>query len=124
MNPLAVLLKLPIHVYRLTLKPFVGWNCRHLPTCSEYALEAIDTNGAWRGFWLMISRISRCRPWGTAGYDPVPDIRNERRWLMPWLYGRWTGRHMAGQWTGESEGTGPDCDCGDEHGSERAKSGD
>ena len=49
MSLAGALLKAPIHLYRWTLKPYVGWNCRHLPTCSEYALEAIDKNGAWRG---------------------------------------------------------------------------
>ena len=93
-----VLSKAPIHVYRWTLKPYVGWNCRHLPTCSEYALEAIDRNGAWRGSWLTISRLSRCHPWGTAGLDPVPDIRRDSHPLAPWRYGRWTGRHMAQSW--------------------------
>ena len=90
--------KAPIHVYRWTLKPYVGWHCRHLPTCSEYALEAIDRNGAWRGSWLTISRLCRCHPWGTAGLDPVPDIRGERHPVAPWRYGRWTGRHMAQSW--------------------------
>ena len=56
--------KAPVHAYRWTLKPLVGWECRHLPTCSEYALEAIDRNGAWRGCWLALSRICRCHPWG------------------------------------------------------------
>ena len=41
--------KAPVHAYRWTLKPLIGWECRHLPSCSEYALEAIDRNGAWRG---------------------------------------------------------------------------
>ncbi len=89
-----LVLKFPIYVYRWTLKPFVGWQCRHLPTCSEYALQSIDRNGAWRGLWLTLSRLSRCRPLGTAGYDPVPDIRGERYLLCPWRYGRWTGAHM------------------------------
>lgn len=83
------LLKAPIHVYRWTLKPITGWECRHLPTCSEYGLEAIDRNGAWRGFWLTTSRVCRCRPGGSSGYDPVPDIRAERHPLAPWRYGRW-----------------------------------
>ncbi|MEW5964696.1 MAG: membrane protein insertion efficiency factor YidD [Pseudomonadota bacterium] len=94
----AALLKAPVHLYRWTIKPWIGLECRHLPTCSEYALEAIDTNGAWRGFWLMLSRIARCNPWGSAGYDPVPDIRAERHPLAPWRYGRWTGRHIARRW--------------------------
>lgn len=98
-------LKAPIHLYRWTIKPWMGLECRHLPTCSEYALDAIDTNGAWRGFWLMLSRILRCNPWGSAGYDPVPDIRAERHPLAPWRYGRWTGRHIARRW--EDTGSAP-----------------
>lgn len=90
----AFALKAPIHIYRWTLKAFVGWHCRHLPTCSAYGLEAIDRNGPWRGLWLTVSRISRCRPWGTHGYDPVPDIRAARHPFAPWRYGRWSGRHM------------------------------
>jgi putative membrane protein insertion efficiency factor len=86
----AACLKLPILIYRYSFKPFVGHNCRHLPTCSEYALEAIDRNGAWRGFWLTVSRVLRCHPWGTSGFDPVPDIRAERHpFWAPWRYGRW-----------------------------------
>jgi uncharacterized protein len=85
-----LLLSLPIHAYRWTLKPFVGWECRHGPSCSAYALEAIDRNGAWRGFWLALGRICRCRPGGTSGFDPVPDIRTDRHGLAPWRYGRWT----------------------------------
>ena len=84
-----VLMQAPVHAYRWSLKPFIGWHCRHLPTCSEYALEAIDRNGAWRGLWLTISRLSRCHPYGTRGHDPVPDIRAERHNLAPWRYGRW-----------------------------------
>ncbi len=87
----ALSLKLPIHLYRFTLKPFFGWQCRHLPTCSDYALQAIDRNGAWRGSWLIVSRLARCQPWGTSGYDPVPDLRSERFVLAPWRYGRWPG---------------------------------
>ena len=84
------LLKAPVHAYRWTLKPLMGNSCRHLPTCSEYALQAIDANGAWRGGWLAISRICRCQPWGSAGYDPVPDLSGERHRLAPWRYGRWS----------------------------------
>lgn len=95
---IAAGLKLPIHVYRYTLKPLIGRQCRHLPTCSEYALDAIDRNGPWRGFWLMVSRVSRCRPWGSAGYDPAPDIRREQHPFAPWRYGRWTGKHITQKW--------------------------
>lgn len=90
------LAKAPVHAYRWTLKPLVGWECRHLPTCSEYALDAIELNGAWRGVWLAVSRICRCHPWGTSGFDPAPDIRRERHLLAPWRYGRWRRRDGLG----------------------------
>lgn len=92
MNLAAAILKVPIHVYRWTLKPLIGMECRHLPTCSEYALDAIDKNGAWRGLWQTLSRLSRCHPWGTSGFDPPPDIRTTRHVLTPWRYGRWSRR--------------------------------
>lgn len=76
----------PVHAYRWLLKPLMGHECRHLPTCSEYALEAIETNGAWRGSWLAAGRVCRCHPWGTSGFDPVPDIRAVRHPLSPWRY--------------------------------------
>ncbi len=87
---MRVILKLPIHIYRYTLKPFVGWHCRHMPSCSEYALESIDKNGAWKGFWLTLSRLLRCRPGGSHGFDPVPDLQETYYpfWLS-WRYGIW-----------------------------------
>ena len=84
-------LKAPIHLYRYTVSMLMGRWCRHLPTCSDYALEAIDRNGPWRGAWLMVARCSRCHPWGSSGFDPVPDIRAERHMWTPWRYGRWRG---------------------------------
>jgi len=89
--------KAPIRFYRWTLKPLLGMECRHLPTCSEYALEAIDINGPWRGSWLALARICRCNPWGTHGFDPVPDIRHARHPFAPWRYGRWKGALAAGE---------------------------
>ncbi|MGI9422219.1 MAG: membrane protein insertion efficiency factor YidD [Hyphomicrobiaceae bacterium] len=94
----AWVLKAPIHVYRWTLRPWLGWPCRHLPTCSDYAIEAIERNGAWRGFWLTVSRLSRCQPWGSAGFDPVPDIRRERHYFRPWMYGRWSRKTTLVDW--------------------------
>ncbi len=82
-------MKLPVYVYRWTLKPIIGMECRHGPSCSQYALDAIELNGAWRGGWLALSRITRCRPGGTDGFDPAPDIRATRHTLTPWRYGRW-----------------------------------
>jgi putative membrane protein insertion efficiency factor len=85
----ALGLKFPIHLYRYTLKAFLGWHCRHLPTCSDYALQAIDRNGPWRGLWLTTARICRCRPGGSRGWDPVPDVRGVSHPLAPWRYARW-----------------------------------
>ncbi|MFP3921712.1 MAG: membrane protein insertion efficiency factor YidD [Dichotomicrobium sp.] len=87
-------LKLPVYLYRYIVSPVIGPRCRHLPTCSEYALEAIETNGAWKGGWLTLSRLVRCHPWGTDGFDPVPDLRGERHIFAPWRYGRWTRRQI------------------------------
>ena len=86
--------KAPVRLYRWTLKPLLGHECRHLPTCSAYALDAIELNGAWRGCWLAGARVCRCHPWGTAGYDPAPDVRGERHWFAPWRYGRWSQRQI------------------------------
>jgi uncharacterized protein len=47
--------------------------CRHIPSCSTYALEAIEIHGAPKGLWLGAKRLGRCHPWGTSGYDPVPE---------------------------------------------------
>lgn len=69
------LARLPIHLYRWLLSPFLGRHCRYHPTCSAYALEAIETHGVWRGYFLAVKRIGRCHPWGGAGHDPVPEAR-------------------------------------------------
>ena len=72
-----VLLKAPILAYRYVISPWLGPNCRFQPTCSAYALEAIEKHGALRGGWLTLRRLSKCHPisWlgGSYGYDPVPD---------------------------------------------------
>ena len=68
----ARLLSLPIQVYRLTLSPWVGHSCRFQPTCSAYALEALERHGALRGGWLTLRRLGRCHPLGGAGIDDVP----------------------------------------------------
>jgi len=67
-RPLIWLVKL----YRVAISPWLGGNCRFQPTCSEYAIEALQTHGVLRGAWLAARRIGRCHPWGGSGYDPVP----------------------------------------------------
>ena len=58
-------------LYRATLGRFMGGYCRFHPTCSQYALDALEKYGAWRGGWRALKRISRCRPGGGSGYDPA-----------------------------------------------------
>ncbi len=67
----------PVKDYKLTLSPLIGRQCRFLPSCSEYAAEALILHGAWRGSWLATRRLCRCNPWGGAGYDPVPQPRDK-----------------------------------------------
>ena len=62
-----------IKVYQITLSPWLGRQCRFLPTCSAYAAESIERFGALRGSWLALKRLGRCHPWGGSGYDPVPE---------------------------------------------------
>lgn len=64
--------KLPIRVYQYVISPLTPGSCRHTPTCSSYAVEAIDEWGPVKGLWLGMKRLSKCHPWGTHGYDPVP----------------------------------------------------
>lgn len=69
-----------IKLYQLTLSPWVGRACRFRPTCSEYALEALEKFGFLRGSYLMAARILRCNPLGGSGYDPVPERFSWRPW--------------------------------------------
>ena len=73
MTPLATLLSLPVRAYRLLLSPWVGHSCRYQPTCSAYALEALEKHGGLRGSYLATKRILSCHPLGGSGYDPVPE---------------------------------------------------
>jgi putative membrane protein insertion efficiency factor len=61
-----------ILLYRRLLSPVLGSRCRYLPTCSEYALEAIEYHGGIRGGWMAAKRLGRCHPFHEGGYDPVP----------------------------------------------------
>jgi hypothetical protein len=73
MSPFAYVVSLPVRAYRVVLSPWVGMNCRYQPTCSAYALEALEKHGAVKGSYLTIRRILRCHPWGGSGIDNVPD---------------------------------------------------
>ena len=72
MSWLARLLVLLVEGYRHLISPVLGPGCRFGPSCSEYAIDALRSHGAWRGAWLALRRIARCHPWGGSGYDPVP----------------------------------------------------
>jgi putative membrane protein insertion efficiency factor len=63
---------LPIKFYKYSISPLIPNSCRHVPTCSEYAIESLRVHGIIKGSLLAIWRILRCNPWGTHGYDPVP----------------------------------------------------
>lgn len=87
-----LMLRAPILLYRYTLSSFMGRQCRYLPTCSEYADQAISRHGAWAGGWMAAARICRCHPWGGHGFDPVPQCTPaDARWSRPWRYGDWKG---------------------------------
>lgn len=68
--------------YRLLLSPWLGSSCRFTPTCSAYALEALERHGAGAGSYLTLARIARCHPWCAGGHDPVPST-------TPRLFTRW-----------------------------------
>jgi len=61
-----------VHLHRIVLSPLLGPSCRFEPSCSAYALEALDRHGARRGSWLALRRLLRCHPFHAAGFDPVP----------------------------------------------------
>ncbi len=81
-----------VAAYRYTLSPLIGLQCRHLPTCSLYADEAIERHGLWAGGWMTLARLCRCHPFGTSGLDFVPrQLAPRARWYLPWRYARWRG---------------------------------
>ena len=72
MKKMSKLLLALIRFYRAAISPLLGANCRFIPTCSAYAVEAIKKHGPVKGFYLTVRRILKCHPWGGSGYDPVP----------------------------------------------------
>ncbi len=72
-----------IMLYRRVLSPVLGRRCIYLPTCSEYAFDAIGEWGAGRGSWMAMKRIGRCHPWREGGYDPIPRREQPTSTLEP-----------------------------------------
>jgi uncharacterized protein len=62
--------------YKILLSPLFAGSCRYTPSCSEYMAEAVSRHGAVRGTWLGLKRLGRCHPFGSHGFDPVPDGRD------------------------------------------------
>jgi uncharacterized protein len=83
----VLLLKGPIWVYRMAISPWLGPKCRFQPTCSAYALDALDKHGPVTGTWLALRRLSKCHPitWlgGSHGFDPVPEPHANRQTKHP-----------------------------------------
>jgi putative membrane protein insertion efficiency factor len=61
-----------LRAYKLTLSPLIGRQCRYLPSCSDYAAQALISHGPWKGGALAVRRLCRCHPWGGSGWDPPP----------------------------------------------------
>ena len=92
MSPAAALLSLPVRAYRLFVSPMLGRTCRFHPSCSAYALQALDRHGALRGTWLALRRVARCHPWGGSGIDEVPERQARTTTRAPDLPGGRGGR--------------------------------
>jgi len=83
-----------LKIYQQTLSrvfAFFGVRCRHEPSCSSYGINAISSHGPWTGGWLTLSRLLRCHPFGSHGYDPVPDTTKKR--------GKFWQIHKLGDWS-------------------------
>ena len=78
-GPAAFLLARLVRLYQLLLRPLIGGHCRFHPSCSAYAIAALESHGAWRGLGLAIWRLLRCNPWSAGGIDPPPPRATEPR---------------------------------------------
>ena len=87
-TPAARMLLGLIRFYQLTISMVFGRRCRYLPTCSDYATDAVRLHGAWAGFWLGLARVLRCHPWGGDGFDPVPAEFPRHDWRA-WRHVMW-----------------------------------
>ena len=95
--------------YQLTLSPVLytlGVRCRHEPSCSNYAIACMRRQGLWRGAWLALGRVLRCRPGGSWGYDPAPARRPDAPWWRIW--GLRTGPVRRADGGGDTEGGEPE----------------
>ena len=68
-----------VRFYRMAISPWTPAACRYTPTCSAYAIEAIEKHGSMKGSWMALKRIGRCHPWGGNGYDPVPSVADREQ---------------------------------------------
>jgi uncharacterized protein len=84
---IARVLVLPIRLYQLLISPLLGPRCRFYPSCSAYAVEALQRHGAVRGSWLALRRLGRCHPWNPGGPDPVPPARRGTTLTSPQQHG-------------------------------------
>ncbi len=87
-----------LKIYKAVLSPvfyFLGARCRHEPTCSDYAAEAFRKHTPARAFWLTVSRLTRCHPFGSHGYDPAPDDAPSVGWRF-WRLGDWAWTERGG----------------------------
>lgn len=97
------LVLLLIRAYQLSVSAVVGRQCRYLPTCSDYAAEAVRRHGVWPGGWMAVARLCRCHPFGASGYDPVPRRCDAVPATHPWRYGVWRMRAVTALSDGDGD---------------------